>query len=476
MASIFKGQPDRNGRKRWVIDYTDAQGKRRRKTGYTDKRATERLAAELEGRAERIRDGLSDPHEDERRGQAARKLVDHLDDYETHLRAKNRTGEDRIKKIVSTITKTADECGWSRIGDIDSTRLAKELDRLAKQGLASSTLRDRLVIVKAFARFLVEHRRLTFNPLDGLKASDTKTLKRDRTIRRRALTDDEIAKLLAAADAMGEMVTTTKRYRARSGANQGEIVEGIRRIRVPHRSTLYRLALGTGLRVSEIKSLTPESFDLDAEGGPVVVVDAAYTKNKETAILPLARALADRLGPLIDRSEPREAIWGCIPGNMAPIVAEDLRAAGIDHEGDGGRVDFHALRHTFITRLVASGVAPKQAQELARHSDIRLTMERYTHAGLAESREALERVPEIAPDQETSQYFSQYSARPESQSGSPSRTNTTARPDESGVDKCSDSEDFRSAPHRVAESRTKATYETRTHDLSFTKASLYQLS
>ena len=40
--------------------------------------------------------------------------------------------------------------------------------------------------------------------------------------------------------------------------------------------------------------------------------------------------------------------------------------------------DFHALRHTFITNLAESGVHPKLAQELARHSTITLTMDKYT--------------------------------------------------------------------------------------------------
>ena len=42
--------------------------------------------------------------------------------------------------------------------------------------------------------------------------------------------------------------------------------------------------------------------------------------------------------------------------------------------------DFHANRHTFITNLGRSGVSPKLAQTLARHSDIRLTFDIYTHA------------------------------------------------------------------------------------------------
>ena len=47
---------------------------------------------------------------------------------------------------------------------------------------------------------------------------------------------------------------------------------------------------------------------------------------------------------------------------------------------DQGKIDFHSLRHTFGTLLAASGVHPKTAQDLMRHSDINLTMSRYTHS------------------------------------------------------------------------------------------------
>jgi integrase len=44
----------------------------------------------------------------------------------------------------------------------------------------------------------------------------------------------------------------------------------------------------------------------------------------------------------------------------------------------GCRIDYHALRTTFITRLSTMKVHPRVAMELARHSDMRLTMKAYT--------------------------------------------------------------------------------------------------
>lgn len=73
------------------------------------------------------------------------------------------------------------------------------------------------------------------------------------------------------------------------------------------------------------------------------------------------------------------------------------RATHIGWENDAHEfADFHALRHTFITNLANSGVHPKVAMDLARHSDIRLTMLYYTHMALEKLSEAVELLPEIA--------------------------------------------------------------------------------
>jgi hypothetical protein len=47
--------------------------------------------------------------------------------------------------------------------------------------------------------------------------------------------------------------------------------------------------------------------------------------------------------------------------------------------------------------MVEAGVHPKDAQALARHSTITLTMDRYAHVRRANLRAALERLPGLAP-------------------------------------------------------------------------------
>jgi len=55
---------------------------------------------------------------------------------------------------------------------------------------------------------------------------------------------------------------------------------------------VYRLALGTGFRAGELRSLTPASFDLDADPA-TVAVDAAYSKRRHQHVQPIRSDLAE---------------------------------------------------------------------------------------------------------------------------------------------------------------------------------------
>ena len=79
------------------------------------------------------------------------------------------------------------------------------------------------------------------------------------------------------------------------------------------------------------------------------------------------------------------------------LLRPDLDAAGISYRDETGRyADFHALRYSFITNLGRSGVHPKTAQELARHSDLTLTS-RYTHGFKGDEIAAINALPNINP-------------------------------------------------------------------------------
>ena len=65
-------------------------------------------------------------------------------------------------------------------------------------------------------------------------------------------------------------------------------------------------------------------------------------------------------------------------------MKKDLERVGIPYENEDGVADFHAAgRHTHITELLRNRATLPEAKELARHSDIKMTM-KYTHVGIGD--------------------------------------------------------------------------------------------
>ena len=55
-------------------------------------------------------------------------------------------------------------------------------------------------------------------------------------------------------------------------------------------------------------------------------------------------------------------------------------------------IKFHALRHTFATRVLEANIHPKIAQTLLGHSEMRTTMEVYSHVLPDQKRMAIEKI------------------------------------------------------------------------------------
>ena len=75
------------------------------------------------------------------------------------------------------------------------------------------------------------------------------------------------------------------------------------------------------------------------------------------------------------------------------MLEQDLEAAGVAYVDERGRVlDFHGLRHSFVTNL--SHAPSRVAQSLARHKSSAMT-DRCTHVRLTDERAALAMMPDL---------------------------------------------------------------------------------
>jgi hypothetical protein len=86
-----------------------------------------------------------------------------------------------------------------------------------------------------------------------------------------------------------------------------------------------------------------------------------------------------------------------IPSKPVDMLKADLAEAGIPYVDETGLyADFHSLRHTTGSLLAASGVNPKVAQSIMRHSDINLTLSRYSHIFRGQESEAIAALPDFS--------------------------------------------------------------------------------
>jgi Phage integrase family len=135
------------------------------------------------------------------------------------------------------------------------------------------------------------------------------------------------------------------------------------------------------------------------------MLPAKFVKNRKEQPRPLHPELVAELQKLkaAGKLKPEDLVF---PERVPPmkVIRADFKAAGIHLTDERGhRVDFHALRTTYITRLQRAGVPPREAMELARHSDMRLTMKTYTDVAQLPLAETVRKLPSIGDSQIDSQ-------------------------------------------------------------------------
>ncbi len=362
----------RSGRGPWRACWFDHGGIRReRSTRTTDRALAQRILAEHVRRALEHKSGLRDARTDRLAEHAKRPLLEHVDDWAADLHARGVTPKHAAMSVarVRRVLEVGKLVAWA---DVTAAAVTRVLAELRDGGLSLRSLHHYARALTCFARWAVADRRVAENPLAGLAVRNVQT---DVRHARRALTDDELRRLLHAAEA-GPVFY----------GMPGEV-----------RALVYRLAVETGLRLSELRSLTWASFDL---GGtpPTVTVSAAYAKSRRTDSLPLKHATAALLAhhaTIVGPVDPQYRPFGKLPDKASKMIRVDLAAAGVPYRTPDGVADFHSLRHTCISNLARSGVAPKVAQQLARHSTIALTLDRYTHVVVGDLATAVERLPDL---------------------------------------------------------------------------------
>lgn len=395
---------DKNGKtkkvSKWWIELRDHLQTVRRFPAFRDKAQSELLGRQIERLVnykvageqpdpklsrwlEQISDKLRDRFVkigliDATKAAAGKLLTDHIEDFKQSLLVRG-SGLNHAQQAERKIRRIIEGCKFQTWTDISASKVERFLASLREKehGINSITSNCYLQAMKQFCRWMIQDRRASESPIEYLRGLGTQT---DRRHDRRALEIDEIRRLLE----------TTRAAPKRFGLIGYE------------RFVLYRIAIETGLRRNELKSLTVSSFDLK---NCTVTVKAVDAKNRRESTLPIRKDTAAMLRDFLAGKMPNVKAFNKITRHTSEMFRADLADAGIPYVDDAGRYcDFHSLRHTTGSLLAASGVHPKVAQSIMRHSDINLTMSRYTHIFKGQESEAVAGLPDLSlPSREQQQ-------------------------------------------------------------------------
>ncbi len=225
---------------------------------------------------------------------------------------------------------------------MDYLFVRKYLAQLKERNLSARTVGRKLSSLRSFFRFLIKEGYIKVNPVDAITSP-----KQEKTLPK-FLTEEDVVRLIEAPDRQ-----TLK------GLRDHAILE-----------TLY----STGMRISELVSLTEEAVDFI--GATVRVLG----KGKKERVVPIGeRALRAIRNYLAKRKVASHFIF--LNKNKKPLSARGFRKEMdkyIRLISLKEHISPHTLRHSFATHLLNRGADLRSVQELLGHANLSTT-QIYTH-------------------------------------------------------------------------------------------------
>jgi integrase len=351
MAHIEKKS---NGK--FLVQWTNAAGNRLTRT-VPNKAAAQELEAAEEVRRVRETAGIFSVADQQLAAAEGKPLSEHLSDWRSALESKGGTVE-HPARYVRQVTEVIAACGWVKLSQMNWLAAANWIDQQRKdrkpRPMRQATANHFRKSLRQFGAFLVDEDRVAVNPFKRLKPC--KVTDDQRAFFRGELTAAELASVFQAADLGGAVKGMTG----------------------PDRGLFYRVRFATALRVTHLRPLTPESFDLDRPDP--VIWPRVKGKIQKRRPKPIGVELAAMLRPWLDSKPARLPVFD-LPHDcdIVRMWRKDLEVAGVAEEnGRGERRDFYATRHTSISSAMRS-VGVKSAQDLAGHSTSKLTIDVYGH-------------------------------------------------------------------------------------------------
>lgn len=251
--------------------------------------------------------------------------------------------------------------GQRRLADITTRDIQAYVGEKTRQGrLAPKSIRNHLVVLKRMMAVALEWEVLKTNP--ALKVTAPRVPRPEIKF----LSPAEMQRLIAATDEEHRLLIATA---CLVGARKGELL-ALKHdaVSIPDRTITIKRTLYAG-EIQEPKS------------------------QKSIRVLPMPDVLVPMYESQLPAAQPDGFVFSTAAGqplaNGTPnrVLKRALKAAGLDES-----VTFHGLRHSFIAAAIQARIPLKVIQELAGHSSITITMDRYGHLLPGAQEEAIKAV------------------------------------------------------------------------------------
>lgn len=265
-----------------------------------------------------------------------------VDMYVDHLRSRRRLSEHTVEAYRRDLAQFVTFCDRLGVSDpigVDRRTVRRFIAQLSTRGYSARSIARKASAVRTFLEDAVRRGTIPANPAARLARP-----KRPETLPKAlaALT------ITAALDAMAGTVEMGDPVALRDRA-------------------ILEMLYGTGLRVSELASLTID----DVPRGDFLRVRGKGDRQRDVPVGgPARRAVADYLThgrPRLAGTDAGPAIWIGVRGG--PLDARGIRRVVKRRLGTFP----HALRHSFATHLLENGADLRTVQELLGHRELATT-------------------------------------------------------------------------------------------------------